>query len=103
MTFTDQIYTILRRIPSGTVRTYKEVAAQAGNPRAARAVGQAMRRNHRSFLTHTSDQCAVQYHRVIAACGRLGSFNGGLAAKQQLLEKEGWRIRNDRLVGRYAA
>jgi len=57
-----------RRIPPGEVRTYAWLAAAAGSPRAARAAGQAMRRNPCPIV--------VPCHRVVGASGRLGGYGG---------------------------
>ena len=43
--FTARVLEIVQSIPEGTTLTYKEVATQAGKPRAARAVGSIMRKN----------------------------------------------------------
>lgn len=43
--FERRVYDVVRRIPRGRTLTYGEVARKAGRPGAARAVGQAMRRN----------------------------------------------------------
>lgn len=71
---------MVRRIPPGRVTTYGDVAAVAGRPGAARAVGNIMR------------ECnvpGVPCHRVIAAAGRLGGFGGNLELKRSLLRAEG--------------
>lgn len=85
--FADKVRDVVRKIPKGTFMTYKEVAAKAGNPKAARAVGAIMRTNY--------DE-TIPCHRVIRsdAClpaGRaLGGYNrGGTLRKQQLLKSEG--------------
>jgi methylated-DNA-[protein]-cysteine S-methyltransferase len=72
-----------RRIPRGTTRTYGEIAAQIGDPAAARAVGQALGRNPFPVI--------VPCHRVLAAAGRPGGFsaNGGVATKLRMLAIEG--------------
>ncbi len=60
--------------------TYKEVAAAAGKPAAARAVANIMAKNY--------DE-AVPCHRVIRSDGGLGGYNrGGEAAKRAILEAE---------------
>ncbi len=92
MTFTERVYEIVRSIPAGSVSTYQEVAERAGRPRAARAVGQAMRRNPWSYITHPHDPRAVPCHRVIAKNFKLGGFNSGLTDKVKLLEAEGWMV-----------
>lgn len=43
--FGRRVYEAVRRIPRGRTRTYGEIAREAGRPKAARAVGQFMRRN----------------------------------------------------------
>lgn len=71
---------VVRRIPPGRVATYGDVAAMAGRPRAARAVGNIMR---------TASERGVPYHRVIAAGGDLGGFGGDEGLKRALLQAEG--------------
>ena len=73
---------VVRRIPPGRVATYGEVAALAGRPRAARAVGNIMRGCGRPD---------VPCHRVIAAGGRLGGYGGSEVLKRALLVAEGHR------------
>lgn len=97
MTFTEQVYTLVRLIPRGKVATYGAIAAALGRPRAARAVGTALKKNPHSFLDKKC-QATVPCHRVIAADGRLGGFNGGLAAKKKLLAQEGIKIKDNRIV-----
>ncbi|MFG0332646.1 MAG: methylated-DNA--[protein]-cysteine S-methyltransferase [Maioricimonas sp. JB049] len=81
--FRKAIVSNLRRIPYGTTISYGELARQAGRPRAARAVGQAMACNTLPLL--------IPCHRVIAARGRLGGFSAptGVALKERLLALEG--------------
>ncbi len=95
-TFRDRVLSVVRQIPAGSVRTYGEVAALAGSPRAARAVGTIMRGNKHSFLTTITD-ATVPCHRVVAAGHRIGGFNGGEEVKRQLLQAEGWQIANERI------
>jgi methylated-DNA-[protein]-cysteine S-methyltransferase len=74
------VWTELTRIPFGETRSYGEVADALGRPGAARAVGSANARNVLPVV--------VPCHRVIAADGTLGGFNGGLHLKVRLLEHE---------------
>ena len=70
----------VRRIPPGRVATYGDVAAAAGVPRAARAVGNIMK------------GCrvpGVPCHRVVAAGGKLGGYGGSETMKRALLAAEG--------------
>ena len=74
------VWAELTRIPFGETRSYGEVADALGRPGAARAVGSANARNVLPVV--------VPCHRVIAADGTLGGFNGGLHLKERLLEHE---------------
>jgi methylated-DNA-[protein]-cysteine S-methyltransferase len=68
-------------IPFGAVKTYGEMAAKAGNPKASRAAGRALGANPIPIV--------VPCHRVIGAGGRLTGYTGGLDRKVALLEIEG--------------
>jgi methylated-DNA-[protein]-cysteine S-methyltransferase len=70
----------LTRIPYGETRSYGEIADRLDRPGAARAVGRANATNRLPVV--------VPCHRVIAADGTLGGFNGGLHLKERLLEHE---------------
>lgn len=85
--FERRVYAVARRIPPGATLTYGEIAARAGEPGAAQAVGQAMGRNPWPIV--------VPCHRVVGAGGRLGGFSatGGGAAKLKLLAIEGGMTR----------
>ena len=86
--FSDRVLTIVRRIPVGRVATYGDVAAQAGRPGAARAVGNIMRSCNRPD---------VPCHRVIAAGGRLGGYGGYEVLKRSLLIAEGVPVSGSRV------
>jgi len=62
-TFARQVLSVIRRIPRGRVATYGQVAALAGRPGAARAVGRTLR--------ETPPGARVPWHRVIGAPGRI--------------------------------
>ena len=74
------VWEALTRIPFGETRSYGEIADALGRPGAARAVGRANASNVLPLV--------VPCHRVIAADGTLGGFNGGLHLKERLLEHE---------------
>jgi methylated-DNA-[protein]-cysteine S-methyltransferase len=74
------VWTELTRIPFGETRSYGEIADNLGRPGSARAVGRANASNVLPVV--------VPCHRVIAADGTLGGFNGGLHLKERLLEHE---------------
>lgn len=69
------------RVPFGEVITYRDAAAQAGNPRAFRAAGTALGSNPLPIV--------IPCHRVIRAGGELGNYGGGPEMKRFLLELEG--------------
>ena len=71
----------LARVPYGSVTTYGALAAQAGRPRAARAVGTAMNRNPVPIV--------LPCHRVVGSTGDLVGYAGGLDRKLSLLRLEG--------------
>lgn len=84
-TFTENVKSVVRAIPRGTVLTYGQVAERAGNKKAARAVGTIMAKNF---------DPTVPCHRVITSSGKLGNYNrGGTIAKRKLLEAEGCIIK----------
>ena len=67
-------------IPSGRTRSYAEIAAEAGSPGAARAVGRVMAHNRYPIV--------IPCHRVITSSGGLGGYTGGLKIKRSLLSFE---------------
>lgn len=75
------VWQALREIPYGQTRTYGEIAAAVGRPRAARAVGMANHDNPLLIFT----PC----HRVVGKGGALTGFACGLEVKRRLLELEG--------------
>jgi O-6-methylguanine DNA methyltransferase len=86
--FAARVLWVVRRIPPGRVATYGGVAALAGQPRAARAVGNIMRGCSRPD---------VPCHRVIAAGGRLGGYGGRDILKRALLVAEGVSVSGGRV------
>jgi methylated-DNA-[protein]-cysteine S-methyltransferase len=78
--FSRRILDELARVPYGEVTTYGTLAAQAGKPHAARAVGTVMNRNPIPIV--------LPCHRVVGASGSLVGYGGGLERKQTLLQLE---------------
>jgi methylated-DNA-[protein]-cysteine S-methyltransferase len=80
--FQRRVVAACRAIPCGATQSYGQLAAAAGSPGAARAVGQVMATNRYPLL--------VPCHRVVAAGGRLGGFSApqGPSLKRQLLAFE---------------
>ena len=81
--FTDRVYDAVRAIPAGRVATYGDVAAAAGRPKAARAVG---------TLMANAGPRRIPAHRVVAAGGALGGYGGQEAEKAALLRAEGLTV-----------
>jgi methylated-DNA-[protein]-cysteine S-methyltransferase len=79
--FQKAVWNALLTIPYGETRSYGEIAAQIGNPKAVRAVGAANGKNPISII--------APCHRVIGSNGKLVGFAGGLDAKSCLLKIEG--------------
>ncbi|MEF9864768.1 MAG: MGMT family protein, partial [Christensenellaceae bacterium] len=63
MNFYDKVYEAVQRIPKGKVASYGQIAAMAGNPRAARVVGYALHKNPQPYV--------IPCHRVVNRNGRL--------------------------------
>lgn len=78
--FQQKVWRALLNIPYGETRTYSQIAAAVGSPKAARAVGMA---NHQNPIL-----IAIPCHRVIGADGSLTGYGGGLDMKEALLELE---------------
>ena len=72
------------RIPFGALSTYKQVATEAGSPRASRAAGNALGANPMPIV--------VPCHRVVHSSGGLGGYTGGLERKRLLLGVEGHEV-----------
>lgn len=80
----QRVWRALLGIPFGRTRTYGEVAAALGVPRASRAVGRACATNPVPVV--------VPCHRVVGGDGQLHGYDGGLWRKRVLLEHEGARL-----------
>ncbi|MDR1906480.1 MAG: MGMT family protein [Clostridiales bacterium] len=83
MGFFEDVYRVVKEIPSGTVMSYGTVAAKSGNPRAARQVGWALHVN--------PDPDNIPCHRVVTkagGCSRAFAF-GGESAQRNMLLSEG--------------
>lgn len=74
------VWQALQSIPYGETKSYKQIAAQIGRPKACRAVGMANNRNPISII--------IPCHRVIGANGALVGYGGGLDIKECLLSLE---------------
>jgi len=79
-TFQQQVWTELRRIPFGEMRSYQELAVTIGRPGAARAVARACASNRVAVV--------IPCHRVVRGTGALGGYRWGLERKRKLLDTE---------------
>ena len=79
--FHEVVLAALARVPYGATTTYGALAREAGNPKAARAVGTVMNRNPIPIV--------LPCHRVVGADGSLTGYAGGLDRKRLLLRLEG--------------
>lgn len=88
-TFSDRVQALVSQIPFGRVMTYGQIAAMAGNVRAARIVG---------GIAHYGNP-DLPWQRVVNKQGCLASgYPGGRAAHKQHLEKEGVAVTDDHRV-----
>lgn len=85
--FQRKVQEAARRIPRGEVLSYGELAAAAGSPGAARAVGSVMRHNRFPLV--------IPCHRVVASGGKVGGFScpSGVEMKEKLLALEGVKLK----------
>ena len=84
--FQLKVWSYLKKIPKGSVRTYSQVAKSIGKPLAVRAVANAIGKNPYAPK--------IPCHRVIRSDGSLGGYSGkgGIKTKKLLLKKEGIRL-----------
>ena len=77
-----KVWKYLKTIPKGQTRTYKQVAVAIKEPKAIRAVANAVGKNPYPIV--------IPCHRVIRSDGKLGGYSGpgGLKLKKKLLKKE---------------
>ena len=81
--FVEKVIAVVKKIPNGKILTYAEVAKQAGNSKAYRAVGNILNKNYDKN---------IPCHRVIRSDGSLGGYNRGAPKKKQILTKEGYKM-----------
>ena len=83
--FQIQVWEEIKKIPKGSIETYKEIACNLGKPNSSRAVANACAKN--PFIIE------IPCHRVIRSDGFLGGYSGkgGVKKKRQLLIDEGFK------------
>ncbi|GAB2797953.1 methylated-DNA--[protein]-cysteine S-methyltransferase [Dyella kyungheensis] len=78
--FQWRVWNALTRIPSGTTKSYGELAAELGMPKGARAIGNACGNNRLALI--------VPCHRIVREDGSLGGWRWGVERKRELLASE---------------
>ena len=78
--FQAKVFAVVKKIPSGKTLTYKQVAVAIGQPKAFRAIGNALSKNYDD---------SIPCHRVVRSDGKIGEYNRGQSQKAKLLKKEG--------------
>jgi AraC family transcriptional regulator of adaptative response/methylated-DNA-[protein]-cysteine methyltransferase len=78
--FQEAVWRELRKIPAGETRSYADIAAAVGKPKAVRAAGSANGANNVAVL--------IPCHRVVRSDGSLGGYAYGLPIKRELLKRE---------------
>jgi O-6-methylguanine DNA methyltransferase len=81
--FKEKVIQIVRGIPAGSTRTYKDVAMAAGQPRAYRAVG-----NILHAVWQTDHGTTIPCHRVVRSDGTPGGYAGEMPTKVDRLRRE---------------
>lgn len=87
--FQREVWRAAQRIPRGKVSTYSSIARAIGKPKSARAVGNALNANPYAPK--------VPCHRVVRSDGSIGGFASGTRRKKELLEREGLKVKNDKI------
>ena len=84
--FQLKVWSYLKKIPKGKLKTYAQVAKAIGKPKAVRAVANAIGKN--PFPPK------IPCHRVIRSDGKLGGYSakGGIKTKKKLLKNEGFSL-----------
>lgn len=90
VSFSARVFELTKLIPKGSVSTYLDIAFALKNPKAARAVGNALNKNQHLVT--------VPCHRVVRSDGRVGGYAAGTGKKIALLESEGIKITHGRIA-----
>jgi O-6-methylguanine DNA methyltransferase len=85
-----RVYEVASQIPKGRVSTYGAIAAAAGRPNAARAVGRLMHVNPNPII--------VPCHRVVSSDGTVGGYGKGCESKVRILVSEGVSVIDNRII-----
>jgi len=89
MKFRARVLELVSKVPRGKVTTYKELARALGNPKACRAVGNALAANPRPI--------EIPCHRVVRSDGKIGGYRLGRKKKIKLLVREGVKVEDGKV------
>lgn len=84
------VYKKLLQVPQGKVTTYKELAKAVGLENGQRVIGQIMNKNQYPVI--------IPCHRVVKSDGKVGGYAYGEKIKANMLDKEGVKIKNGRII-----
>ncbi|MCX6814902.1 MAG: MGMT family protein [Candidatus Aenigmarchaeota archaeon] len=87
--FSEKVLGLTKKIPKGKVTTYSEMARALGNPKASRAVGNALNSNTRPDV--------IPCYRVVRNDGSVGGYSSGVEQKVSRLKKDGIEVRNGKV------
>ncbi|MEM4327054.1 MAG: MGMT family protein [Candidatus Diapherotrites archaeon] len=88
--FREKVFQIIIKIPKGKITTYQEIAKALGNKNLARAVGKVCGSNGKLI--------EIPCHRVIRSNGLLGGYKLGTNKKAELLRKEGFLVKQNKVL-----
>lgn len=89
MSFENNVFNVVKKIPKGKVTTYKKIAIKLKNKNAFRAVG--------NILNKNNNLIKIPCHRVIRSNGYVGGYALGQSKKIKLLKIEGIEIKNKKI------
>lgn len=90
MNLDEQIYKKLLEVPKGKITTYGELAKAVGFTNGQRAVGKIMNKNPYPVI--------IPCHRVVKSDGKIGGYAYGEEIKKNMLQKEGIKIKDDKIL-----
>lgn len=90
MTLENRVYKKLLDVPRGKVTTYSELAKSVGLKNGQRIIGRIMNKNPYPVI--------IPCHRVILSSGKIGGYAYGTKVKENMLSKEGIKIKNGKIL-----
>lgn len=91
MKFDELVFNLVKKIPTGKVTTYKEIARKLGKENSSRLIGKILNKNPKPIK--------IPCHRVVRSDGSIGGYKLGKRKKVILLKKEGIRINKGKING----